>query len=82
MKTKPDDPALSESMRTVDSDEGRARTKAVLDAQPFPHFEPLDGRPDLVVKVDTDGTRTVGRFVDRVFQAGTFKEEDHAKKEK
>lgn len=42
--------------------------RANLDAKPFPHFEPAAKR-GLLVKVDQDGTRTVGRFVNREFRA-------------
>ena len=62
------DARLSESVRTVDSDEGQRRTNAVLEARPFPHFEQAPGRPGFLVKIDADGTRTVGRFVNRQFQ--------------
>ncbi|MGC4119326.1 MAG: hypothetical protein QM765_33125 [Myxococcales bacterium] len=41
---------------------------AHLDARPFPHFEPAPGRPGLLMKIDEDGTRTVGRFVNRKFR--------------
>lgn len=51
----------------VDTPEGRARVAAVLAAQPFPHYEAGPG-PGLLVKIDADGTRTIGRFVDRAFR--------------
>jgi hypothetical protein len=41
--------------------------EAHLASVPFPHFEPAPGRPGLLVKIDEDGTRTVGRFIRRAF---------------
>jgi len=52
----------------VDSDEGRRRLAAHLASRPYPHFEPSVERPGLIVEVDEDGTRTLGRFVNRTFR--------------
>jgi len=62
---------LSECIATVDTAEGRARTAAYLASRPFPHFEGVADRPGLVIKIDEDGTRTVGRFVNRQFRPET-----------
>ena len=59
---------LSALLATVDSEEGRERLRARLAARPFPHFEPAPGRPGWLVRIDEDGKRTVGRFVNRVFR--------------
>jgi hypothetical protein len=64
-KAKP----ISECLRSVDSSEGRRRVAEYLAAQPFPPFEAAAGRADLLVRIEADGTRTVGRFVDREFKA-------------
>ncbi len=64
---------LSACLGDVDTASGRERVKAFLATHPYPHFEPAPGRPALIVKIDEDGTRTVGRFVNRkvaVFEAG------------
>lgn len=45
-----------------------AQFKAHLEAKPFPHFEPA-AESGLLVRIDEDGTRTVGRFVNREFRA-------------
>ncbi|MGH9605105.1 MAG: hypothetical protein ACRD3N_05335 [Terracidiphilus sp.] len=39
----------------------------VLAQKPFPHFEAHPGLPDVLVRIDEDGRRTVGRFVNRTF---------------
>jgi hypothetical protein len=58
---------LSEVLATVDTPEGRARLKAYLASQPFPHFEAYPENPKLLVRIDEDGMRTVGRFIKRQF---------------
>jgi len=58
---------LSEAVAMVDTPEGQARLKAYLESQPFPHFEVHPEALGLLVRIDGDGTRTVGRFVDRRF---------------
>lgn len=58
---------LSACLEGVDTAAGRARVKALLSSGPYPRFEPAD-RPGLLVKIDEDGSRTVGRFVNRKFQ--------------
>jgi len=59
---------LSGLLRTVDSKAGRARVEAQQAARPFPHFERAPGKPGLLVRIDEDGKRTVGRFVNREFR--------------
>jgi hypothetical protein len=60
-------PLLSERLRDIDTPAGRARVEALLASGPSPHFEPAPGRPGLLVKIDEDGTRIVGRFIKRAF---------------
>ena len=60
---------LSECLASVDSAAGRRRVVEYLESRPFPHYQPVPGSPGLVVRVEVDGTRTVGRFVGREFQA-------------
>jgi hypothetical protein len=59
---------LSALLRTVDTRAGRARVKLQQAALPFPHFEAAPGRAGLLVRIDADGKRTVGRFVNREFR--------------
>ena len=60
---------LSECLASVDSAAGRRRVVEFLELGPFPRYQPVPGSPELVVRVDVDGTRTLGRFVGRDFQA-------------
>lgn len=58
---------LSALLESVDSPEGRRRVADHLKSLPFPHYEPAPGRAGLLVRTEADGTRAVGRFVNRRF---------------
>lgn len=58
---------LSKCLQTVDSPAGRQRVAEHLNARPYPHYEQSDS-PGLLVRIDANGKRTVGRFVNREFQ--------------
>jgi ParD-like antitoxin of type II bacterial toxin-antitoxin system len=60
---------LSERLATIDTPAGRRRVAEYLDSRPFPHYEPAADGPGLLVRIEADGTRTLGRFVGRQFQA-------------
>ena len=60
---------LSECLETVDTPEGKDRVRKYLEIQPFPHYEQAKVAPGLLVRIEADGKRTVGRFVNRKFQA-------------
>ena len=62
-------PPLAECLASVDSDDGRQRVRVYLNARPFPHYEPAPDSPGLLVRIDEDGIRTLGRFVGRAFHA-------------
>jgi len=64
---------LSACLDAVDSPEGRERVAAFLRTQPYPHYEPASGSPGLLVRIEADGKRTVGRFVNRQFKAAKTK---------
>ncbi|TWT34738.1 hypothetical protein Enr8_21520 [Blastopirellula retiformator] len=61
--------SLYDAISEVDSAKGKDRARDYLQRRPFPHFEAAVGQPGLVYKVDEDGTRTLGRFVNRQFFA-------------
>lgn len=63
-----DSQPLSDSLRAVDSPEGRRRVSEHLQSRPYPHYEPADA-PGLLVRIEANGKRTIGRFVNRQFQA-------------
>ena len=60
---------LSRLLATVDSPEGRQRVAEYLKSIQFPHFEAASSDPELLVRIEADGARTVGRFVDGEFRA-------------
>lgn len=60
---------LSHLLATVDSAEGRQRVAEYLKSTPFPHFEAVSNEPGLLVRIEADGARTVGQFVDGEFRA-------------
>jgi hypothetical protein len=59
---------LSELLATVGTAAGRKRLAKHLASRPFPQFEAAPGRAGFLVKIDKDGTRTIGRFVNREFR--------------
>lgn len=59
---------LSECLKSVDSPEGRRRVAEHLEDQPYPHYEPMPGVPGMLVRIEANGGRTVGRFVNREFR--------------
>ncbi len=61
-KAKP----LSTCLQSVDAREGRDRLAHYLQSLPYPHYEPAPG--GLLVKIEANGKRTTGRFVNRKFQ--------------
>jgi len=60
--------SLSACLETVDKPEGKERLARHLATLPFPHYEPAPGARGYLIRIEADGTRTVGRFVNRQFQ--------------
>lgn len=58
---------ILERLAQVDTPTGRQQVKETLARKPFPHYERVDDRPGFLVRIDADGTRTVGRLVGRQF---------------
>jgi hypothetical protein len=58
--------SLSTLIADIETTEGQRRVADYLAEQPFPHYE-ADDKPGHLVRIEADGTRTVGRFVNREF---------------
>jgi hypothetical protein len=71
---------LSALLASADSPQGRSRVAAYLETQLFPHYEPAPNAPGLLVRIEADGRRTLGRFVNRQFQPAKKPRGSHARK--
>jgi len=60
---------LSACLDSVDSPEGRRRIAQFLQTQLHPHYEPAPDSPGLLVRIEAEGRRALGRFVSRRFKA-------------
>ncbi len=58
---------LSSCLESIGTAVGQARLTTVLSERPFPQFAPAE-QPGLIVRIESDGTRTTGRFVHREFR--------------
>jgi hypothetical protein len=61
-KVKP----LSACLQSADSPQGRQLLTEHLNSLPYPHYEPAPR--GLLVRIEANGKRTTGRFVNRKFQ--------------
>ena len=53
----------------METAKGRKRLEAVLKKRRYPHFKPVTGHPDLICRIEENGSETIGRFVGREFIA-------------
>jgi len=60
---------LSECLVEPGTDAGTRRVVEYLRSQPFPHYEADPEISGVLVRIDEDGTRIRGRFVNRRFEA-------------
>jgi len=60
---------LSACLDSADSPEGHHRVAQFLQTQTYPHYEPTPDFPGLLIRIEGDGKRTLGRFVNRQFKA-------------
>jgi hypothetical protein len=58
---------LSELLAEVETAKGRKRLEAVLNKRPYPHFKPVAGQPELICRMEENGSETIGRWVGREF---------------
>ncbi len=58
---------LSECLASVDTPDGTDRGRKYLETRPYPHDEQAKVK-GLLVRIEADGTRTIGRFVNRKFR--------------
>jgi hypothetical protein len=58
---------LADLVDSVETPAGRERLKSYLDSEPYPHFEAHPSRAGVLVRIEENGERTVGRFVNRAF---------------
>ena len=59
---------LSKCLADADSPAGRKRVSEYLASVPYPHYEAAPRRAGLLVKIDANGRRTLGRFISRRFE--------------
>lgn len=59
---------ISECLAEPGTDVGSRRVAAYLKSRPFPHYESDPDAPGILVRIDEDGNRTRGRFVNRRFE--------------
>jgi hypothetical protein len=60
---------LSACLKSIERPEGRRRLAEHLHSLPFPHYEPAPGSAGLLVRIEANGKRTTGKFVNRKFQS-------------
>jgi hypothetical protein len=59
--------SLVDLLAEVDAPTGRQRLAEHLDGLPFPHYQPHPDRAGLLIRIEADGTRSIGRFQNRIF---------------
>jgi len=57
------------ALDAADSAKGRERLARYLKTQPYPHYESDPSNHDLIVRVEENGTRVSGHFVNKTFVA-------------
>lgn len=61
--------SLTDCLGAVSTRTGRKRLKEVLEARPYPHYEPDSKDAGILIRTDAKGHKTRGRFVNREFMA-------------
>jgi hypothetical protein len=60
---------LADLVEVAGTSKGKEIFRAYLESEPYPHFEAHPKKPGVLVRIEQDGTRTDGRFVNRLFVA-------------
>ena len=58
---------LADLIAEVEKPIGRKHLAQHLAGLPFPHYEPHPERQGMLIRIEADGSRTIGRFVNRIF---------------
>ncbi|MBX9571418.1 MAG: ParD-like family protein [Candidatus Obscuribacterales bacterium] len=82
LKKRGDLRPLSTLISTIDSEEGRSRLKEVLDAHPYPRYEVIPDQPNLLLRTEKNGKRSIGKFVRREFQVIEYLNPESGKRKK
>jgi hypothetical protein len=69
MKRRADGLSLLDTLTNRTREQRLAAVRAFMETEPFPHYEGVPGKKPLLVRIEADGTRTVGKFVNQVFRA-------------
>jgi len=59
--------SLADLVEDVGTPRGREIFRAYLESEPYPHYEAHPVREGVLIRVDENGVRAEGRFVNRVF---------------
>jgi hypothetical protein len=60
---------LSAAVGVIGTARGRRQLTNYLESIPYPHYDAHPAMPGVLVRTEEDGTKTVGRFVNRQFVA-------------
>ncbi len=58
---------LSEAIAEVGTAKAKKKLEAYLEQGPYPQFKAIAGEPNLLRRIEADGSETIGRFVGRDF---------------
>ena len=67
-KAKQNRPTVEEQLALVGTEEGNQRVRAYLKTRPYPHFEADPNGSSLWLRTEENGKRSLGRFVNQVFE--------------
>lgn len=59
---------IADCLAEIGTPVGDRKVAAYLKSRPFPHYEADPKSPGLLVRIEEDGSRTRGRFVNRRFE--------------